>query len=331
MQMDELGSDPSTPSAGTARLFIRDDNTIKVIFDSGTVVNLGAASVSTLDDLDNVTIAGLATNDHLKYNGTNFVNEPHTLTNVNDVTITTPSNGEALLYNAGTWENGVVASTIDGLTDTNITSIADNQILTYDSGSSKWINETPSAAGSLTGLSDTTITTPVDGHGLIYNGSAWINQFVNPVMFMEGTNYYLVDSQETDILINNGGVVSTERFINGMTLANNVTTDKFFRGLTGTDSIIRVTAWFFFDANNYGVDTRGDYVISWVDDVVGNDLSGGTQYDLQRFDSSVDEYTTVVFSNVLGDGREGAFRINNQIGQDADVDYRIMYEILGTY
>jgi len=56
--------------------------------------------------------------------------------------------------------------TLDEMTDVTITSVADNEVLAYDSSSSKWINQTPAEASlvSLTGsetLTNKTLTSPV--------------------------------------------------------------------------------------------------------------------------------------------------------------------------
>lgn len=42
------------------------------------------------------------------------------------------------------------ATTLNGLTDVTITSVTDGQVLTYDSGTNQWVNETPSGGGGLT-------------------------------------------------------------------------------------------------------------------------------------------------------------------------------------
>ena len=66
------------------------------------------------------------------------------LTNLSDVTVSSPSNGQILLYNSnsGVWENSNFTQTasLDDLTDVTITSVADNNILVYDSATSKWKN-----------------------------------------------------------------------------------------------------------------------------------------------------------------------------------------------
>ena len=60
------------------------------------------------------------------------------------------------------------------LTDTNISSPSDGQILKYDSANSKWIN----GSDKLTNQGDVTITTPADKQLLQYNGtsSKWENK-----------------------------------------------------------------------------------------------------------------------------------------------------------
>ena len=42
------------------------------------------------------------------------------------------------------------STTLDGLTDTVLTSVADNEVLAYNTGTSKWINQTPAEAGIAT-------------------------------------------------------------------------------------------------------------------------------------------------------------------------------------
>ena len=73
-----------------------------------------------------------------------------TLTALTDVNITTPSEGEALTYNATNdkWENSVIVSKteLNQLDDVEITTPANGQYLQYDTSLTppKWINKTPS-------------------------------------------------------------------------------------------------------------------------------------------------------------------------------------------
>jgi hypothetical protein len=50
------------------------------------------------------------------------------------------------------------ATTLNGLTDVTITSVTNGQVLTYDSGTSQWINATPSGGGGLTHFTESVNT-----------------------------------------------------------------------------------------------------------------------------------------------------------------------------
>ena len=65
------------------------------------------------------------------------------------------------------------------MTDVTVTSVADNEVLAWDSTTSKWINQTPSEASiDVNDLANATITSVADNEVLAYdNGSSsWINQ-----------------------------------------------------------------------------------------------------------------------------------------------------------
>lgn len=104
-----------------------------------------------------------------------------TLAGLTDTDITTPTNGQVLAYDSteSKWVNasgGAGATTLDGLTDTDISTPADGQVLTYDATAEKWENAAIPAQ-SIDDLSDTTITTPSDGQVLTYDATAeeWKN------------------------------------------------------------------------------------------------------------------------------------------------------------
>lgn len=92
----------------------------------------------------------------------------------------TPSNGdtfEQYIYD-GTkevWRLNPEApnANLDNLNDVTITSPTDGQALVFDSASGDWVNETP--ASTVDSLTDTTIDSPATGESLVYNGSAWVN------------------------------------------------------------------------------------------------------------------------------------------------------------
>ena len=81
------------------------------------------------------------------------------LDDLTDVDITSPSNNDVLTYNSTSqkWENGSGgASDLEDLGDVNITTPTNGQVLKYDSATSKWINANESGGGgSFVGLSKT--------------------------------------------------------------------------------------------------------------------------------------------------------------------------------
>ena len=101
------------------------------------------------------------------------------LKELHDVLITNPTNGQALAYDSvsGLWINTTPATTLDSLTDVELTApLEDGQALTYDLATETWINATP--ASTLEDLTDVTLTTPlVDKQVLKYDDatSQWIN------------------------------------------------------------------------------------------------------------------------------------------------------------
>ena len=67
-------------------------------------------------------------------------------------------------------------NTLSNLADTTITTPADGQALVYDNATSKWINKTP--ATTLDGLTDTVLSSPANGEALLYDGSDWVNRSI---------------------------------------------------------------------------------------------------------------------------------------------------------
>ena len=105
---------------------------------------------------------------------------PDDLNDLSDVDISSVSDAQVLTYDAisGKWVNatsptGVTA--LSQLSDVTIASASDGNVLTYDSTSGKWVNEAPSGVTTLSGLSDVELTTPASGNALVYDGTEWVN------------------------------------------------------------------------------------------------------------------------------------------------------------
>jgi hypothetical protein len=90
---------------------------------------------------------------------------------------------------------GSVSVALNDITDVTITSVTDNEILVYDSGSSEWINQTISEAGLQSALSNPTKITgaSLDGDdgkdGRTYTiADVWL-VFVDGIYLHKGKDY----------------------------------------------------------------------------------------------------------------------------------------------
>jgi hypothetical protein len=106
--------------------------------------------------------------------------DPTTSLNDGDLFYNTTSDSMKV-YNGSAWVSSAGFGSFDlpTMTDVTITSVADNEVLAYDSTTSKWINQTPSEASiDVSDLADTTITSVADNEVLAYDNSSskWVNQ-----------------------------------------------------------------------------------------------------------------------------------------------------------
>lgn len=135
------------------------------------------SQVGSLDTLTDVTITTPTDGQVLTYdaNTLEWVNGSSSgatsLNSLTDVTITTVSDGQALVYdgNSNEWINGSVASGLDDLSDVTLSAPTDGQSLVYDSNSGEWVNQTVTATTTLSNLTDVSVTTPADGQVLTYD------------------------------------------------------------------------------------------------------------------------------------------------------------------
>lgn len=102
------------------------------------------------------------------------------INDLNDVTISNPSNGQVLGFNGTNWipvtPSAAGSSALDDLTDVVISSVATDNYLKYNG--TNWVNSNlPSIPTDLNSLTDTTISSPVNKNILIYDSgsSQWIN------------------------------------------------------------------------------------------------------------------------------------------------------------
>lgn len=109
------------------------------------------------------------------------------LVGLSDVSITSPSDGQALVYDADEekWKNGEVSAVgeLNDLSDVTIGDIyqvSEGQVLRYYAIDHKWVN----APIELDSLDNVAITVPIDGQGLVYDADTqkWVNGDVSSAM-----------------------------------------------------------------------------------------------------------------------------------------------------
>jgi len=115
------------------------------------------------------------------------------------------------------------SSTLAGLTDVNLTSPTNNQILKYDGATAKWVNGTGGGGGAsaLTDLSDVSLTTPTDNQVLMFDSTSqkWKNNSVNHYSETEKVVGSWVDGSPVyqKTIYNAGGVSGNFNFPHGIT------------------------------------------------------------------------------------------------------------------
>lgn len=144
---DEIDGKQDALTAG-ANISITQDGTISATdttYTAGTNVDITNGVISATDTTytagTNITIT----------NGEISATDTDTLSGLTDTGISSPSDGDALVYDStsGKWVNGDVASDIGDLNDVDITSPSNGQVLSYNSTSQEWVNTTPSAGSSV--------------------------------------------------------------------------------------------------------------------------------------------------------------------------------------
>lgn len=124
------------------------------------VVALQSASAPNLSDLGEVSITSPSSGQVLKYNGTGWANTADS----------TFSGDYADLSNKPT-----IPSALDDLSDVTISSPSNDQVLKYNG--TAWVNAAAASGGAsdLDGLSDVAITSAAKGQFIVHNGTSFVN------------------------------------------------------------------------------------------------------------------------------------------------------------
>ena len=133
----------STVSTGTAPL---------TVSSTTEVLNLHADTATTLHSARDIQLSG-------------------------DVSGTASFDGSANINISTTIDT--ISASLDDISDVNAATPSDYQVLSWDDGTSKWINRTFSASiSSLDAIGDVTVPSPTSGEFLKWNGTAWVNSSV---------------------------------------------------------------------------------------------------------------------------------------------------------
>ena len=206
---------------------------------------------TTSDTLTFIAGTGITITTSASGDSVTFASSPSSLTELTDVTLTTPSDGQVLKYNSATsqWINGTdlsgsgssnAFSTISVFAQDNIVADTSSDTLSFTAGSGITIttdattdtititNSAAAGATSLDGLSDVVISSASSGQILLHTGSGFVNytsrlfhQFAYPAITVldvtpSGSLAYLFNNQYS-------GSNPTIYAISGTTIAFNLT------------------------------------------------------------------------------------------------------------
>jgi len=227
---------------------------------------------------------------------------------LNDVFLSTPSNGQVLQYNGTQWINTSLdfltsVGSIDSHTDVIISSAQNDQLLRYNG--TQWVNWTPtyiSTTGSIDTHTDVTITSAATDQLLKYNGSLWVNWTPNYL-----TSTGSIDSH-TDVTITSAANNQLLRY-NGTQWVN--WTPNYLTSYTETDTLATVTA--------RGANTTTPVTLQNLT-VAGNLIVQGTTTQ-----NNVTSLTVTSSEIVINEGQaSGGLNalIKNERGSDPDVAIR---------
>ena len=228
----------------------------------GYLQSIAAQSINSLNDVE-INSGTLATDQVIKWNGTSWVN--------------------------GTGGGGTTINGLNDVGDVTITlaSLADNQILRYDSGTEQWRNETFSGI-SLTDLSVTTASassTP----SLVYNNGTGVFTYTPPAI----SSFEVVDDTTPqlggDLDLNSNDVTGTGDInISGEVKGNSFnikTNNATIAGTTGANRDIKVIggAPFYYDGTTW----REFYLIDGSVVTIQPDTDWGNVMIRSTFDSDI--------------------------------------------
>lgn len=155
-----------------------DTNNLKIGNGSSTWNNLPSISSTSISQLQDIDVTGVASGQVLQYNGSKWVPytlpaQSTTLAQLTDVDVSNVSANQVLTYSGTKWVPGTGggsgAASLSQLTDVNVTGVQTNQVLKYNG--TKWVPGAATGVDSLNDLSDVTTSGVTNGNILKYDSS----------------------------------------------------------------------------------------------------------------------------------------------------------------
>lgn len=171
---DDLTDKPTIPSLTAVEGDVAALDT-RVTAVEADVASLQGASTPNLSDLGEVSITSPSSGEVLKYNGTGWANAADSSFSGDYDDL---SNKPSLFSGsyADLTNKPTIPSALDDLSDVAITSPSNTQVLQYNG--TAWVNaEAPAGGGAsdLDGLSDVAITSAAKGQFIVHNGTEFVN------------------------------------------------------------------------------------------------------------------------------------------------------------
>jgi len=269
------------------------DGEVKAV-DIGTGVigttHIGTVNISDLADVDD---SSRAASKFLSWSTANSKWEAGTVSGGSLATLTDVAtaanpadNNKFLKFNGTTfeWDTVSQSATIDSLTDTNITSLADNQILQYDTNTSKWLNASLSG-GTLATLTDVgAVTSSEDTYVLYYDHSStsfkWTEQSgaasitrSGPLTATAGQTIFTFAHQtdSVDVYVNGLKVTTSDFSSNGtaITMSSSLSAGDIVEIIDIRDTIATTVAYsrsaFTASGGETYFDHNTSYTVGYVD------------------------------------------------------------------
>ena len=110
----------------------------------------------------------------LVYSNSKWRNAEVGINEMKDVSITSATDGQVMVWDNGNWVNQDPKSKVSSLTDVSLSNLADGQVLEYDSATQKWINKSAASNLSMSEISSSQTNKEIDilGH-LVQQPAKW--------------------------------------------------------------------------------------------------------------------------------------------------------------